>query len=518
MIRSASRKDLRTSTAEGTAASITVGIGETYLPAFVLALSGSQLACGLVTTLPLVVGAVLQLVPPWGVRRWRSYRRWVVFCVALQAATFLPLAVAASLGSFPLVLVFAVVSVYWAAGLASAGPWNVWMETLVPGRVRTRYFAWRTRIGQWGMVAGFLLGGIALRAATHWHWLGQWHAAGGDGSPLGIFALLFVLAAASRLTSASLLAGQREPVHPVAGGPIPPPRKMTGWLADGVNGRLLLYLLAVQAAVQIAAPYFNPYMLGHLKFSYTVYAVVICGQCGQNRLPARAGAAHRAGGGLSRVLAERRLHRTEPRHVARFQRLPLSDRRPGVLRRGLGGQRSGGPAVVLRDHSSRQANWRADGVQPCQCGRHLRRLIAGRRVAVGAGDNGPAYLLLFALSTVARAAALVLLVRTCRRWPGPDGRADCRARSAWRLLGRRPSPTVSPAPAHFRALTGRARWHRFEVRSPPRNRMPWRTGPPPALGHEGGDPIAQLSGRRTAPDAYIATQNTSCPPAPRSAS
>ena len=55
------RTDLRISTAEGTATNVMVGIGETYLPAFVLALTGSQLACGLVSTLPLVIGAVLQL-------------------------------------------------------------------------------------------------------------------------------------------------------------------------------------------------------------------------------------------------------------------------------------------------------------------------------------------------------------------------------------------------------------------------------------------------------------------------
>jgi len=57
------RKDLRTSTAEGMAASVMVGMGETYLPVFVLALSGSQVACGLVSTVPLVIGAVIQPTP-----------------------------------------------------------------------------------------------------------------------------------------------------------------------------------------------------------------------------------------------------------------------------------------------------------------------------------------------------------------------------------------------------------------------------------------------------------------------
>ena len=55
------RRDLRISTAEGMAASVMVGVGETYLPVFVLAISGSELACGLASTVPLVIGAVVQL-------------------------------------------------------------------------------------------------------------------------------------------------------------------------------------------------------------------------------------------------------------------------------------------------------------------------------------------------------------------------------------------------------------------------------------------------------------------------
>ena len=261
---SALRRDLRTSTAEGMAASLMVGIGETYLPAFVLALSGSQLACGLVTTVPLVLGAVLQLGSPWLMRKCGSYRRCVSLCVLLQAATFLPLLIAAVAGRMPLAVVFALVAVYWATGLGSSGPWNAWMETLVPPRVRARYFAWRTRVCQWGIALGFVGGGIVLQLADRW------------GISLAVFALLFFLAAASRFTSAGLLASQREPLPPQSGTPRPSLAAVYRSLTGGANGRLLLYLMAAQAAVQIAGPYFNPYMLGELHFSYSTYVVVIC--------------------------------------------------------------------------------------------------------------------------------------------------------------------------------------------------------------------------------------------------
>ena len=241
-----------------------VGIGETYLPVFVLVLSGSQLACGLVSTVPLVIGAVLQLSSPWLMRKCGSYRRLVSLCALIQAVAFLPLLAAAVTGHMHVVLVFALVAVYWATGLGSSGPWNAWMETLVPSRVRARYFAWRSRTCQWGIALGFVAGGAALQLSGRW------------GIPLAVFAVLFSMAAASRFTSAGLLASQREPQPPRDSGPRPSLTAVFRSLADGANGRLLLYLLAAQAAVQISSPYFNPYMLGELRFSYSIYVIVVC--------------------------------------------------------------------------------------------------------------------------------------------------------------------------------------------------------------------------------------------------
>ena len=159
------RKDLRASTAEGTATSVMVGIGETYLPAFVLAVSANQLACGLVSTVPLLAGAVLQLISPRMVRQQGAYRRWVVCCAAIQAVAFVPLLVGAMWGFIPVVAVFGLATVYWAGGMASGAAWNAWVETLVPQRLQARYFARRALVSQWGVMAGFVVGGLVLHAA-----------------------------------------------------------------------------------------------------------------------------------------------------------------------------------------------------------------------------------------------------------------------------------------------------------------------------------------------------------------
>jgi MFS family permease len=257
--RRALRKNLRNSISDGAAFSIMVGIGETYFPAFVLALGLGEIASGLVASVPILMGAILQLISPWGVARLGSNRRWVVACVIMQALSFLPLAAAALWGSISAAALFAVVALYWGAGLGAGPAWNTWMETVVPFRVRAPFFAVRTRFGQAGTLIGFLAGGAALQYGKQ------------TGRLLEAFACIFAVAALCRLWSARFLSRQSE-----SAGVKQVQRSVTlaelwGRIKAGSSERLLLYFLAVQVAVQISGPYFSPFMLGQLKISYLDY-------------------------------------------------------------------------------------------------------------------------------------------------------------------------------------------------------------------------------------------------------
>ncbi len=88
-------RDLRASMADGMAFGGMVGIGETFLPAFVLAVGLGEITAGLAGSLPLLAGGLMQMVSPFGVRFLQSHRRWVVLCAFLQAASFAPLVAAA---------------------------------------------------------------------------------------------------------------------------------------------------------------------------------------------------------------------------------------------------------------------------------------------------------------------------------------------------------------------------------------------------------------------------------------
>ena len=280
------KRDLRYSIADGAGFSLMVGMGENYLPAFVLAMGLGELSSGLVMSLPLLVGACLQLVSPYFVTRMGSNRKWVGWCVVAQGLSFLPL-VAAALGgliassgqptpvsgmihtpyawwtSVMTCAVFAVAALYFGAGLAAGPAWSAWIETIVPGHMRSEFFAFRTKISQMCVLLGLLLGGVLLH-------FGKVH-----GYVLESFVIVFALAGLARIISGRCLLQQSETAVSLA----LPKQVSVGELCrrmrHGGSERMLLFFLAVQVAVQISGPYFSPYMLRQLRMSYLEFMFLL---------------------------------------------------------------------------------------------------------------------------------------------------------------------------------------------------------------------------------------------------
>ena len=157
----------------------------------------------------------------------------------------------------PALGLFAVGAAYWGFGMATGPAWNAWVGTIVPARLRARFFARRARFSQLALLVGIVTGGYGLE-------LGQ--AAGGD--VLLAFAVLFGLAGLARLVSSRLiatqseapgLAGRLEAIHLFG---------VLGRLRGREAGRIVAWLLAMQVVVNVAAPFFAPYMLGPLGLSY----------------------------------------------------------------------------------------------------------------------------------------------------------------------------------------------------------------------------------------------------------
>lgn len=253
------RGNLCKSVSDGTLYNVMVGIGEAYLPVFILAAGLGEIAAGLVATLPFLFGAVLQLLGPYGVQWLGTPRRWVVACAATQAASFVPLIVMALSGHISRVGVFAAATVYWGSALACGSAWTTFIGTIVPRRLRPRFFARRARIANLGVMLGLLAGGLTLN-----------YAAGGEGpggAELPWYAALFLAAALCRAGSATLLSLHTE-TGPAQDHRVIRGRELLSRFRHGREGRFILYMVSVTLTVQVAQPFFIPYMVEHLHFDY----------------------------------------------------------------------------------------------------------------------------------------------------------------------------------------------------------------------------------------------------------
>ena len=267
------RRELLVSTADAVVFSVMVGCGETYIPAFGLALGLGPVAAGMLASLPVLVGATVQLVTPLAVARLGTNLGWCVACTTVQSLSFVPLVVWAVRGHAALWELLVAASVYWAAGMAGGPAWNTWIGTLVPEKMRTAFFAQRNRLGQFGVFVGFVAGGLALQFGE------------GQGRTLLAFAAIFAAAGVCRLVSMLLLASCQEPhrpgpTSPGVGGPSLALRlhRAVSTMARSPSGALVTYACTLAFAAHFSAPYFTPYMLRERGFSYHAFMLVIATQ------------------------------------------------------------------------------------------------------------------------------------------------------------------------------------------------------------------------------------------------
>lgn len=236
-----------------------VGLGESYLAAFALAVGLGETIAGLVATAPILLGALIQLVSPIMIRRLGSRRRWVVACSVVQGLSLVPLAIAAWIGSLEAWALMLVATVYWAAGLSTGPAWNTWIGQIVPTRVRTSFLANRARVCQLAVLAALIAAGFALQYGAM------------TERRLEVFGWLFTGAAIARLTSAYMLWRQSEPAESLSNYRLVPVREMVRRLRSQHDTGLLTYMLFVTVAVQISGPFFTPYMLSELQLNYVQY-------------------------------------------------------------------------------------------------------------------------------------------------------------------------------------------------------------------------------------------------------
>jgi len=255
---------MRLSVLDAMAYAFMVGMGEVYFLADAIRLGASPFQQGLVVTLPLFMGAAGPLLALRLLARAKA-RKPIVVAAALGQAGILALLAAgdARRALDPTTLIGAV-CLYQICGQAAGTTWSSWFGDLVPSQVRGRYFSRRNRAAHLATCVGLLAGGLFL------HRLEPGRAAEALAeSGLG-FAVLFGVAAVARLVSVSLLAASAEPRFRGISDRVRVVRYFAG--NRGSRAWQLIVMIAVlQYSVYIASPFFQPFMLETLRFTYLQY-------------------------------------------------------------------------------------------------------------------------------------------------------------------------------------------------------------------------------------------------------
>jgi hypothetical protein len=255
---------MRLSIYEGALYALMVGVGEVYFLADAVRLGASAAEIGLLSGLPLAIGAVgplaaLRLLGLLG-------RRKPIVAVSAfgQAVALFVLAGLDAADALTPRLLIGVACFYQFCAQSAGTAWSSWYGDLVPSAVRGRYFARRSAGAYWGTLAGLVIGGLILWRLEPAR-AGAAEAAGGSG-----YAVAFALAGLFRCASVALLCVSAEGRFSGMPGRAHIVRFLRTARGTGA-WKVVLLIGVLQVAVHVASPFFNPFMLEELSFGYPEY-------------------------------------------------------------------------------------------------------------------------------------------------------------------------------------------------------------------------------------------------------
>jgi MFS family permease len=260
--RASLRLSLKASVAEGMLAEVfTACVGATALTAWALALKLGPFLVGVMTSLPFLAQFV-QFPAAWLTSTF-GHRRVALTVVLLSRLAVLPLALMPWLpltlaGQQRLLVGIAAVSAV--LGVVGNNAWVAWMGELVPRTLRGRFFGRRTAVCTLAGTLASLAAGVFLDRTRQ---------SEGAGPALP---LLAALACGVGILTTLLMARQHDPAP--GGSAIKMDlRAAMVPLRDPHARRVLLYQVAWNASVGVAAPYFALHMLQNLKMTFVLMAL-----------------------------------------------------------------------------------------------------------------------------------------------------------------------------------------------------------------------------------------------------
>ena len=260
----AKRRTMRLSVVEGSTWAIMAGCGETFTSPFLIFLRAGNLAIALLTSGPVLLGALAQLAGAWWVERTGQRRKFLALTVMLHALMYAPLFLIPLL--FPAVGVGAAVALALLAIFCGNLPMPAWMSLMgdvIPEARRGDYLGHRYGIIFACLTGANLLGGLLLGCFERAQrvWLG--------------FGLLFGIALAARLTGAGLFTRHYDPPHRAEGDAYFSFWDFLRRTPRSNFAKFAFFVALINGATNVGAPFFNVYMLRDLQWTYTQFTLNI---------------------------------------------------------------------------------------------------------------------------------------------------------------------------------------------------------------------------------------------------
>lgn len=238
--------------------SLMVGAGEAFFVAYALYLNYSQLESSILITVPIVLGGVFQLISPYGINKFKSYKSWTVLGVLIQSIIFLVLVLLKNQIANSFLLFFSLVTLYWSLALGITPSWNTWISSILKENEIRQFFSTRTVILAVGTLMGLLFSGLLLQYAPN--------------EILGMAKYDFIFICCFFFRFASLITLTKHP------------RVKFKELSESISGALpnnkfikkfIIFSSLFKLGVYFSASFFSPYMLKQLQFSYLEFTAVL---------------------------------------------------------------------------------------------------------------------------------------------------------------------------------------------------------------------------------------------------
>ena len=248
---------------------VMVGLGESYLSSFGVALGGSSFQIGVLASTPPLLGALSQGLGLHLYRKGYNRKSIIVVSALLQGLSWLFLSGLAFSGAHGGVWVWVLLALwilYASSGNVGAPVWNSLIGDLVPARIRGEYFGFRNQRSGWILVASMLLGGWILSTATQ------------NQVEMYGFGSLFLIAGLSRLASTLWLSRYEDTGHKFSSELHFTFFDFIKKLPSSNFAKFVLFWSSMNAASNFSGAFFTLYVLRELKFSYFQLSILVTAQ------------------------------------------------------------------------------------------------------------------------------------------------------------------------------------------------------------------------------------------------